>query len=1141
MNQQSTGNEEAYYQAQGNTVRERLLDALKIDLLGPETPEEELTQSPASRYLIGMLAPRGTRLSPSEDEGAASTVDEDDDQESGPRVAQQLVPSSIGLSFIVDSNCDSVDVRANWGEYRKDEITEGPSVEPEDATDIDTDDDPDTTATTKHRTYKWRRTAFDETKKLSFSQRTGNAEVSPGASLEWLIETMEGTRVVSVFLVNTRSAPDERRPPDEDWMYQPELSITGDGPVFLSRRLHRDDPDTDPDVASADLIYRRRLEFAVGHGVAVSWDLAQDLDRAARIFTTMVPSREVRTVRGPSEVPTLSMDQLGQARSPEEMQSYLEPLLDAYAEWIVHRKSEVSEISSPDNVVALDHIAAQEQSLERMRSGLRSLSEPHAFEAFRFANRAMAMQRRTTVRVLTRRRGDTVPADNQIAASWRPFQVGFILQALTSLVDPSHSDRNMADLLWYPTGGGKTEAYLGLTAFTFALRRLKNDDDRYDWRAGTAVLMRYTLRLLTIQQFQRALTLVCACDLLRMEDEDKWGSERFTIGLWVGQSVTPNSYEDAREALEHLKNDRRVFGGSPYVVLYCPWCGEDISHTNYVSDNDLHRTLIKCPGGNCPFGARNSEFGLPALVVDQEIYREPPSLVLATVDKFAQMAWNGRIRALFGKVNRRCPRHGFIVQGESHANSHFETAGLPSAVVQNLQLPLAPPDLIIQDELHLISGPMGSLVGIYETAIDGLSTRNTEEGPIRPKVVASTATVRRAQSQIRALFDRDAEIFPPLGIDASDSFFAVEDETTPGRLYVGVFGPGKSIKTTLVRTYSALLSRAKFEFENALETDPNSKDVDVADAYMTLVGYFNSLRELGGVLRLLDDDVPARLRVLNRRNFGPQRRLFEKDRELTSRRASSEIADTLEALDRTFKSIEAGAYPIDVLLASNMISVGVDIDRLGLMVVSAQPKTSAEYIQATSRVGRTHPGLIIEVYNWIRPRDISHYERFAHYHDTFYRHVEATSVTPFSERARDRALRGVLASFVRQDVPGMGIPEASAGSFDQSQDRVQEIVEAIRDRSFRVTGNDNVADETGRLTKSLAEHWDNLARADEGLVYSVRGVPSTGRRVREGVRPPGVLLKPMERTAASGEWPVAGSLREVEEEVDIVLLQDQED
>ena len=1142
MSQQSADQAPTYYAARGDTVRERLLDALKTDLQGPEDPEEVLTQSPATRYLLGMLAPRGTRLSPSEDEGLASAAEGDEEPETGPRAAQELVPSSIGLSFIVESHCDTINVRASWGEYEKRERVGGSEVDPEEAGDIDPDEDPGATATKMHREYEWVRVPFDVTKQVPLSQRTGHEDISPGTSVEWLIETLGDLRVISVFLVNTREAPQVRRPSDEDWMFQPELSITGEGPVFVSRRLPRATPDTDPDIASADLIYRRRLEFAVGHGVAVGWDSAtQDASRAIRVYTTMIPSREVRIVRGPSGAPPLSMDRLGAADSPEQMRSYLEPLLEAYAEWIDQRRSEVAGISSPDDVVARDHIAAQEQSLERMRSGMESLSEPRAFEAFRFANRAMALQRRTTVRVLSTRRGDNAPPDDQIAASWRPFQVGFILQALTSLVHPSHPDREVADLLWYPTGGGKTEAYLGLTAFTFALRRLQIGDERYDWSAGTTVLMRYTLRLLTIQQFQRALTLVCACEVLRMEDVAKWGEERFTIGLWVGQSVTPNTFEDSEKALDWLKKEQRVYGGSPYQILYCPWCGENITPLYYVADRDLQRTLIKCPAGDCPFGARNSELGLPALVVDREIYSEPPSLVLATVDKFAQMAWNGRIRALFGRVDRRCPRHGYIVEGDEHPASHRGSAGLPAAVVQKLTLPLAPPDLIIQDELHLISGPLGSLVGIYEPVIDGMSTRTSVDGQVRPKIVASTATVKRAQSQIRALFDRDADIFPPLGIDASDSFFAVEDEERPGRLYVGIFGPGKSIKTTLVRTYSALLSRAQLEFERVVASDPSSEEVDVADAYMTLVGYFNSIRELGGVLRLLDDDVPARLRVLQRRRFGPNRFLYEKDRELTSRRSSVEIADTLEALDRTFKTRVAGSYPIDVLLASNMISVGVDIDRLGLMVVSAQPKTSAEYIQATSRVGRTHPGLIIEVYNWIRPRDISHYERFAHYHDTFYRHVEATSVTPFSERARDRALRGVFTSFVRQDVPGMALPEASASSFNQSLSRVEDIVAFLRERAYRITGSDAVADETELLLNNLAAEWHAWARGEDGLVYSARGRPRPSAKAKDAARSPAVLLKPMERETALGAWPVAGSLREVEEEVDIVLLQDQEE
>ena len=1035
------------------------------------------------------------------------------------------------MSFIVDSGCESLNVRARWGEYRREEV-DGSDIVPEEAGDIDLDGDPDSTATTKHKEYQWVRVPSEVIREVSLSERTGSDGLSDGVSIEWLVETIEGLLVVSVFLVNSRLAPPDRRPPDEECMYQPELSVSGDGPVFRSRRLHRVYPDTDPDVASADLNYRRRQEFAVGHGVAAGWDSeTHDTARASRIYTTIIPSREVFTVRGPTNVPALSMDELGWAESPEQMNSHLSPLLEAYAEWIEMRKAETNDILPPDDVVARDHIVAQEHSLERMRLGLKCLADPRAFEAFRFANRAMAMQRRTSVRVLSRRRGEPEQTDDKIPAEWRPFQVGFILQALTSLVDPSHPDREVADLLWFPTGGGKTEAYLGLTAFTFALRRLQGGNARYDWSAGTAVLMRYTLRLLTIQQFQRALTLVCACELLRQGDVRKWGEERFTIGLWVGQSVTPNTFEDSKRTLEDLNQNRRVFGRSPYQILYCPWCGEDIPPKQYEADADHERTLIRCFAHECPFGVVNSKLGLPALVVDQEIYREPPSLILATVDKFAQMAWNGRIRALFGRVDRWCPRHGYIGEGEDHSRSHRATAGLPAAVVRGLELPLAPPDLIIQDELHLISGPMGSLVGIYETVIDGLSMREEEEGFVRPKIVASTATVRRAQSQIRALFDRDADIFPPLGLDSTDSFFAVEERGEPGRLYVGVFGPGKSIKTTLVRTYAALLSRARLEFDRAVAVDPNGADVDVADAYMTLVGYFNSLRELGGVRRLLDDDVPGRLRVLRRRAFGPRRVLYEKDRELTSRRASFEIADTLEALDRTFKKPESGAYPIDVLLASNMISVGVDIDRLGLMVVSAQPKTSAEYIQATSRVGRTHPGLIVEVYNWVRPRDISHYERFAHYHDTFYRHVEATSVTPFSERARDRALRGVLTSFVRQDVPRMSLPNGAASYFERTHGRVAEIVELIRARAYRVTGRDDVAAETEQLLDILTNEWHEWAHADEKLDY----IASSWKNSKAAV-----LIKAMEQSRGKGAWPVATSLRDVEEEVDVVLLQDRE-
>jgi len=394
---------------------------------------------------------------------------------------------------------------------------------------------------------------------------------------------------------------------------------------------------------------------------------------------------------------------------------------------------------------------------------------------------------------------------------------------------------------------------------------------------------------------------------------------------------------------------------------------------------------------------------------------------------------------------------------------------------------------------------------------------------IRPKVIASTATIRRASQQIAALFDRDVSVFPPQGLDAGDSFFARQDTSVPGRLYLGVYAPGKSIKTSLVRVYAAALSRALVEFE--AEPTPES------DSYMTLVGYFNSLRELGGAVRLVDDDVPARLRVLRRRGFGPTRLLYEK-KELTSRARSQEISATLKHLDRTFLGKQPGAYPIDILLASNMLSVGVDIDRLGLMVVSAQPKTSAEYIQATSRVGRKFPGLVVEVYNWSRPRDTSHYERFIHYHDTFYRHVEATSVTPFSARARDRALAGVLVSYLRQDNPHLATEQA-ANLFDSSAQTIGLVIAELVERAYRVTEREEVRAETEQQLKNLVAEWRHHTSppATRPLVYS-------GRGLKRDDQTKSILLQPMERELGRGLWRVAGSLREVEPEVPVILIPD---
>jgi hypothetical protein len=1125
----------------GLTVRARLVEALRFDLLGPEEPHEVLRQSPATRYLVGMLAPRGTPTDPTEDDSMDTASDSGDAAEPPPAAAFSLTPSSIGLSFVVDPRVESLVVTASWGEYEKRERVEE-ETEPEEASDIDREDDADETNQKKKRKqHDWVRRphAVDLPLGSLGEGRAQPVEVSEGVHLGWNVRTLNENRVVSVFLVNTRSAPAGRRPPDEMSLYQPKLAVRGDGSPFLARTVGRSSIDPDPDIASADVIYRKRVEFATGHGVAAAWTLdATEPTRATEVRTEVIPEHEVPLVLplAAGDTTPLEMDALAEAEDSPKIVGLVEPMLEAYEAWIEDREAEVATVVPPDDIVAKTHVGLARRCLERMRAGVRLLDEdPNALEAFKFANRAMAMQRRHSVAVLRKRRGQEVLTS--IEATWRPFQMGFILQCIEGIARPLHADRAIADLLWFPTGGGKTEAYLGLTAFTLAYRRLRSDSETFEKSAGTAVLMRYTLRLLTIQQFQRATALLCACEVIREENLAKWGEARFTIGLWVGESVTPNRYEEAKDNLAKLIRGENVYEGNPYQILFCPWCGEDIEPRNYVAVDDEERIRVKCWNDECHFYAGASREGLPALLVDEEIYRNPPSLLLATVDKFAQMAWNGRIQSLFGRVERWCPRHGYVSTGEKHPRTHPETPGSPKAVVQERDRWLAPPDLIIQDELHLISGPLGTLVGIYEAAVDGLCSFEENGKAIGPKVVASTATIRGAHAQIEALYWRKTHVFPPLGLDVADSFFAHEAADAPGRLYLGIFAPGKSIKTALVRVYAGLLSRAAVEFERLRSSDASSRAE--ADSYMTLIGYFNSLRELGGAVRLVDDDVPARLRVLRKRGFGPARLVYE-PKELTSRRQSSQISEILKQLDRTFLTRETGKYAIDVLLASNMISVGVDIGRLGVMVVSAQPKTSAEYIQATSRIGRVHPGLVVEVYNWVRPRDTSHYERFIHYHDTFYRHVEATSVTPFSARARDRALPAVLVSCVRQGDPNLA-HEQDADKFVATEAGVVKIVDRLVERAELVSGRADVGADTRKMLLNRTGEWDELTSDDKSgsdkkppLRYSSRGLKDADREKWT------VLLRPMEMDAGTGRWPAAGSLREVEPEVDVVLVEDEE-
>lgn len=1115
-------------------ARARLLEALRLELLGPESPDEELHESPLTRYATGMLAPFGTGV-PEEEREEELTGGGDDEEagavEFGPPMSQAITPSSIGLSFLVPAGTRKLAVHASWGDYRVEDVRE--EVEKTEGTESSEDEGVaphDGGPNQKPRRHlprvRWIRTPRDsEPLLVELNPDSGLQQCEilkgDGVTIEHLCRALGDRLAVSVFLVNRRGKSDRNRPPVDRWVFQPAITVRSPSstPVFLPRELEPALAHSDPDRESNRLLYRGRREFAIGHGCAAEWTEHSDTDLAEAVRTELIPTYELPRV---DPGPELEMGALADAGSPEELRSLLTPLLDKYGGWISD-KGRISADLPPDlRQVALLHIEDCSAALLRMRNGLELLvQDPEAFRAFRFANRAMLLQRSHTIWSHDRRKNPrAAPPQPHLEGRWRPFQLAFILLNLPGLIDVESEDRRIGDLLWFPTGGGKTEAYLGLAAFAMALRRRRTIPGmRTD--AGLSVLMRYTLRLLTIQQFQRAATLLCACEMLRSEDPKTWGDSRFSIGLWLGMRGTPNNHDESRRALARLQQEQSEEGANPCQLESCPWCGETLTPKDYWTDGEAIRTRVACSRKGCPFSRSNRDAGLPVLVVDEEIYLECPSMLIATVDKFAQMPWNGLVQSLFGFVNRECDRCGFLTAATTHVKVHRSSGTRGAASSIRVTERLAPPDLVIQDELHLISGPLGTLVGLYETAVDFLSARQLHGRKAGPKVVASTATVRRAFEQVQAVFQRSVRVFPPPGLEPEDSFFALErpvSDNAPGRLYVGVCAPGKSMKTAYIRVVASLLSSVA----------GLRRDSELAEPYSTVVSYFNSLRELGGAIRLMDDDIPARLDQLRTAGFPQRHRPIYV--ELTSRIRQERIPHLLRRLELRHDAprSEDDPLPLDAVLASNMISVGVDIDRLGLMTVTGQPKTTAEYIQATSRVGRQAwgPGLVVAIYNWSRPRDMSHYERFRHYHTTLYRSVEAVSATPFSSRALDRGLRGTYVAMTRLGSDAWS-PDDGASRFDPQDPRMAVVIETLRARAEAVADGVTAAALVKSL-KGLGDEWWGYRQ--KRLIYGWRS-PDPNQSP-----PIGDVLLRVPEGGRLGHWPAPQSLREVEQQTPVRVL-----
>lgn len=879
---------------------------------------------------------------------------------------------------------------------------------------------------------------------------------------------------VTIMLVNDL----EDLPNGINCIMQSQISLSTDQNAFSFYEYNNIDDlsNMDEEEQTLALLYRKKKVFGSGLGTSINWSV-DDMGKG-KLFSNYFPEYEVPTVdfRLPSQEMispnALSMKFLSDLNdtAKETKLEMVEAVIKSYENWIANLLSTAKTLPNCYQSQAYKNIKKCKYSCQRMHEGIEILRmNEKAWSSFQLSNRAMFMQRVHLNIMEETSNLDRYPYDDELSDIlesvnyintndiyfWRPFQMAFILMNIESITEDGSEERSIVDLIWFPTGGGKTEAYLGLSAFTIFYRRL----NYLPKASGTTVIMRYTLRLLTAQQFTRAATLICACEYIRRGSQQKrsiynsynLGEEPISIGLWIGDTHIPNKNKVAKECLDKLieataSNIRYTKERyNKFQVLKCPWCGTKlvkdkskdskklIGQWGYKMHNNKH-FYMSCPQESCAFNKR-----LPIQIIDEELYSNPPTLLFGTVDKFAMLPWSNEIGAFFGT-------------GSSNRA----------------------PELIIQDELHLISGPLGTMVGLYETAVDAIC----EVKGIKPKIIASTATIRRAKEQCSSLYNREVMQFPPAGLESDDSFFAREISVSYkdgiyGRKYVGLMPTGKTKAMMEVRTIAALLQKVK------------TMDLpdEIRDTLWTLTVYFNSLKDLGKCSTLIDDDVKDFIKRMSYRlGTAKDARLINGADELTSRVSTTQLNETLDKLEKmtySKENIEKRRYASNVLLATNMISVGIDISRLNVMLLVGQPKLTSEYIQSSSRIGRAYPGVAFTLFDGTKSRDRSHYEQFRAYHESFYKYVEPTGVTPFSKPARERALHGVIVSLMRH-IEGLST-DKDAGGFDKEnyKDAIVRIKQIIMERAKLINERANFAlkDESKEIEDEIDvffDVWDRL-------------------------------------------------------------------
>jgi len=1051
--------------------RTQVVEYLRSVLYGPRDGAQELVEgTPFLRYMTGILFPASQGVGEGEATVVASQVEdvvdasvlheEEGEEERGLELAFEMLQAAVGLSFRVE---EGASVRFGVWAARYIAAEGGPK------------------AGKRGRAGKrWQRVpiATPAEPEVGMIDASGGAIGVLGGSAQvearWRSHG-DGTSVVTVTLVNRQAASGRGLDPALA-LFQVGLRCEVlDGNILPYPEVGTShQPGSEEEEVA--FLYKEARPFARGHGASATW-AAPNGDQCAWVATDFVPSAEVPAPtfdlkEGKVDKRCLDVGFLA-AGKKDEVMAALSTLPSEYRKWI---DSQEPEAGDEFHDVASEFTRRAEDWCARMDKGLHLLgSEPRAWTAFRLANQAMGMQM-----VLGRKgRDGPHPASERWKApsfdledrTWRPFQIAFMLASLESTWNEGSLDRDTVDVIWFPTGGGKTEAYLFVTAFELVRRRLVYKE----LDTATGVISRYTLRMLTAQQFQRTAGLAVSLELLRRADPGLLGDRPFSLGLWAGGGLTPNRYRKAHDLLEECLDSAKP--ENPFQLQACPCCATELfpskpkGRAGHWDPGQFG--VVSTPGSfefHCPSPACEFHQGLPVNVIDDALYDQPPSILLGTLDKFAQLPWDARARVFFGGP------------GDDSA----------------------PPSLVLQDELHLISGPLGSISAPYEAAIETIIRLRGSS----PKRIASTATIRNAREQVKALYGRKSAVFPtPCGSWRNAFFFSI-DEEAPGRTYVGVMGQGYTKPVVAMAWTAAALLQAPME----VTLDPVTRD-----AYWTLLAYHNSRRELGRTLTAARDEIASRIKVVASERALPRK--VNEPLELSSHMVKS-MGEAMEALQREHSEHRPA---VDLVPCTNIISVGVDVGRLGLMLVNGQPKLTSEYIQASSRVGRDKvPGLVVTLFSPSKPRDRSHYEDFRAYHEAIYRHVEPTSVTPYALPARERTLHAALVALVRHALPWSKTGDASRVDFDDP--RTKGAIDRML--GLMCSADPGEADELKKLAFERIAEWSSYAETyGPTFQYESRQAPLNFDS----------LLYAYGGLRGRGQWPAMNSVRNVDSETPIVI------